>query len=71
MATFENEFDGSLLKPKKSKKDNPQKWAKEVLRQNHKYGLDKTIKLKDFEGKYGKLNAELYLKNTGVWWTEV
>lgn len=49
----------------KENKETVQQKAKRVLREFHKIGVDKEVHLKDFNGEYGQLNAEIYLKNTG------
>jgi len=72
MTTFENEYDGylkNIMINESNKKRNVRKWATDILRVNHKVGIDKEVKLKDFKGQYGRVNAELYLKNSGYWWT--
>jgi len=49
----------------KEDKETTQQKAIRILKDFHSIGIDKEIKEKDFKGKYGELNAEVYLKNTG------
>ena len=42
------------------------KFAKDILRQNHKIGLDKELKLSDFNYNDYSINAWVYLRNIGI-----